>query len=80
MMLADCLHDVFHARVALAAGTDRLLPLSDLRGIDPAAYEAELAKYDDSPQRRRLRETVIPVLNVTWTEVVFLSPVHPHAI
>ncbi|WP_033210322.1 hypothetical protein [Gryllotalpicola ginsengisoli] len=71
---------VFHARVGLAAGTDRLVPLSELAHLDPAAHDAALAKYDDTPERQRLRDTVIPIIGRRWTEVVFLSPVHPHAI
>jgi len=72
--------EVFHLRVELAAGTSELMPLSELATSDPAAYEAAIAKYDDSTERQRLRETTIPLLNRRWTEVVFLSPVHPHAI
>jgi len=71
---------VFHAQVLLAAGTRELMPAADLAAADPAAYAAALAKYDDTPERRRLRETRIPVVDRLWTEVVFLSPVHPHAI
>lgn len=77
MDATDC---VFHARVGLAAGTSSLLPLSDLAGTDPTAYRDAIAKYDDTPERRRLRDTVIPGLDRSWTEAVFLSPVHPHAI
>ncbi|WP_295833364.1 hypothetical protein [uncultured Microbacterium sp.] len=77
MDATDC---VFHARVELAAGTSSLLPMSDLADTDPAAYRDAIAKYDDTPERQRLRDTVIPGLGRSWTEVVFLSPVHPHAI
>lgn len=77
MDATDC---VFHARVGLAEGTSALLPMSDLARIAPQASRAALAKYDDTAERRRLRDTVIPGLDRTWTEVVFLSPVHPHAI
>ena len=76
----DATGHVFHARIDLAAGTSSLLPLSDLAGVDPEAHRRALAKYDDTPERRRLRDTVIPGLGRSWTEVVFLSPVHPHAI
>lgn len=71
---------VFHACVPLARGTTSLLPLDDLAAVDPAAAQDALAKYDDTAERRRLRDTVIPVLDRRWTAVVFLSPVHPHAI
>lgn len=72
--------DLFHLRVPLAAGTAALLPLRSLSEVDPVAHAAALAKYDDTPERRRLRDTRIPVVDRLWTEVVFLSPVHPHAI
>ncbi|WP_270353078.1 hypothetical protein [Microbacterium testaceum] len=71
---------LFHACVPLAPGTTSLLPLDDLAAVDPAAAQDALAKYDDTAERRRLRDTVIPVLDRRWTAVVFLSPVHPHAI
>lgn len=73
-------NSVFHLRVPLAAGTASLLPLSALASIDTTAYARAIAKYDDTPERRRLRDTRIPVIDRLWTEVVFLSPVHPHAI
>lgn len=71
---------VYHAVVDLLPGTDALLPVSALRGIDEAAYRRAISKYDDTPERRRLAQTQIPVIDRGWTEVVFLSPVHPHAI
>ena len=76
----DAMNCVFHARVNLAEGTSSLLPLSDLAAIDPTAHADAIAKYDDTPERRRLRDTVVPGIDRPWTEVVFLSPVHPHAI
>lgn len=39
-----------------------------------------IAKYDDTPEHRRLRDTWIPVLEARWTEAVFFSPIRPHAI
>lgn len=71
---------VYHAVVDLLPGTDALPPVSALRGIDEAAYRRAISKYDDTPERRRLAQTQIPVIDRGWTEVVFLSPVHPHAI
>lgn len=71
---------VFHARTDQNAGVDELRPLSGLEHTDPRAFARALAKYDDTPERRRLRETWIPILEVRWTEAVFLSPVRPHAI
>ena len=71
---------VYHAVVDLLPGTDALLPVSALRGIDEAAYRRAISKYDDTPERRRLAQTQILVIDRGWTEVVFLSPVPPHAI
>ncbi|QAY58593.1 hypothetical protein ET475_00300 [Microbacterium protaetiae] len=73
------MRDVFHVRTPLTPGTDSLLPLSALCTLDPDAYARAMAKYDDTPERRRLRDTVVPLIERAWTEVVFLSPVHPHA-
>lgn len=71
---------LFHVRTPLVDGTAALLPLSDLATVDPVAHAVAIAKYDDTPERRRLRDTRIPLVDRLWTEVVFLSPVHPHAI
>lgn len=69
---------VFHQRVPLVG--DALVPASELATLDPAAHARAMAKYDDTPERRRLRDTAVPDTGRSWTEVVFLSPVHPHAI
>lgn len=71
---------VFHQRTRLAPGTTQLLPTDALAEIDPAAHARAIAKYDDSPERRRLRDTEIPGTGRRWTGVVFLSPIHPHTI
>lgn len=71
---------VFHQRTPLASGTDALLPVSALATVDPEVFARAVAKYDDTPERRRLRDSRVPVIDRLWTEVVFLSPVHPHAI
>ena len=71
---------VFHARTPGNAGAERLEPLSALRTTSPEAYARAIAKYDDTPERRRLPSTRIPLLDVRWIEAVFLSPVRPHAI
>ena len=71
---------VFHARTTHNADARELHPLSALERTDPRAFAVAIAKYDGTPERRRLRETWIPVLEATWTEVVFLSPVQPRAI
>lgn len=71
---------VFHARTPANAEAHELLPLSALASSDPEAFERAMAKYDVSDERRRLRDTWIPVIEARWTEVVFLTPIHPHAI
>ncbi|WP_114855931.1 hypothetical protein [Brachybacterium sp. YJGR34] len=77
---ADHRRCVFHLRSAAHAGLEELHPLSALQHADPEAYATAIAKYDDTPQRRRLPETWIPVIDARWTEVIFLTPIHPHAI
>jgi len=53
---------------------DAILPLNDLRELYPDLYEAGVAKYAHRPQTMDI--TVHP-LGCRWTDVVFLSPVHP---
>ena len=77
MPLENC---VFHAVPETTSAVTELLPLSARRESDPEGYRRALAKYDDTPARQRLRETWIPGVEAAWTEVVFLSPTHPHAI
>ncbi len=74
------MNSVFHACVPLAPGTTSLLTVEQLAAVDPQAHRGAIAKYDDTPERRRLRDTVIPRMGLRWTDVVFLLPVHPHAI
>lgn len=71
---------VFHARSSRNASADELTSLSALAASDPDAYADALSKYDDTPERRRLRDTWIPLVEAAWTDVVFLSPIRPHAI
>jgi hypothetical protein len=70
---------LFHAKPSSLSGSF-LLPLSDLATTDPSAYAAAIAKYDDHPDRRRLPDRYIPIIDCRWQDVVFLSPVHPAAI
>lgn len=74
---------VFHMCTRLTPGTTQLLPLDALADVDPEAHAraiTKITKYDDTPERRRLRDTEIPGTGRRWTGVVFLSPIHPHAI
>lgn len=71
---------VFHLRTEQNAASSALLPLSALEHSDPRAFARAIAKYDDTPERRRLPETWIPGIEARWTEVVFLTPVRPHVI
>jgi hypothetical protein len=70
---------VFHAATELLPGTDSLQSLSALREIDEEAFGRGMQKYA-TPERQRLAETRIPLIERIWTEVVFLTPIHPHAI
>jgi hypothetical protein len=53
---------------------DAVLPLNMLRDQHPDLYEREATKYAMRPET--MGYPVYP-LNCTWTDVVFLSPVHP---
>lgn len=77
MDLSRC---VFHLRTPANAHAEALMPLSVLREQDPAAFAQAIAKYDDTPERRRLPGTTIPHTDATWIDVVFLTPIQPHAI
>lgn len=54
-------------------GTE-LLPLAQMRTQDPNLYERHARKYEHRPEAM---DELIPPLSCTWSEVVFLSPVHP---
>lgn len=71
---------VFHQRTGGNADAEALHPLSALEKLDPDAYARAFAKYDDTLERRRLRETWIPGIEAGWTEVVFQTPLRPHVI
>lgn len=79
-MPVDLSRCLFHQRTPAQATAPALVPLGTLCETDPEAYARALTKYQDTPERRRLPETRIPLLDVLWTEVVFLSPIRPHAI
>lgn len=71
---------LFHAVTLLVAGTDALVPVAELKVLDPVAHAKAMSKYDDSPERGQLARAIVPVIERRWTEVVFLSPVHPYAL
>jgi hypothetical protein len=70
---------LYHAEPIGLTG-ERLVPLSALAVTDPAAYAKAIAKYNDSPDRRRLPNRHVPLLDCRWQDVVFLCPVHPHVV
>ena len=53
---------------------DVLYPLNGLRSVYPDLYERERVKYEG---REGVLRYVVPGLNVTWTETVNLSAMHP---
>jgi hypothetical protein len=60
-----------------AAGPIRgvdILPLKQLRDRYPDLYEQHAQKYARRPETM---DQPVPPLGCTWTDVVFLSPVHP---
>jgi hypothetical protein len=70
---------LYHAEPSGLTG-ERLVPLSALAVTDPAAYAAAIATYADTPERRRMPDRRVPLLDCRWQDVVFLAPVHPHLI
>lgn len=65
--------NLYH-RPAMPVRGDALLPLNMLRQRHPDLYELHRAKYQSTPAV--LTQRVEP-LGCTWSDVVFLSPVHP---
>lgn len=61
-------------RPATPVRGDAILPLNTLRQFHPDLYELHRAKYETTPGV--LSQPVEP-LGCTWSDVVFLSPVHP---
>ncbi|MGZ0150494.1 hypothetical protein ACXJJ3_25775 [Kribbella sp. WER1] len=53
---------------------EHILPLNQLRVQYPDLYERESAKYAARPE---LMATPVYPLGCAWSDVVFLSPVHP---
>lgn len=56
---------------------DRLMALSELRGISPLTYAAQARKYAG---REIVTARHIPQLGCFWNDVLHLSPVHPEQI
>jgi hypothetical protein len=54
---------------------DAILPLKQLRTRYPDLYERHARKYAGRPNGGL--DQPVPPLGCTWTDVVFLSPVHP---
>lgn len=71
---------LFHQCVPLAGHANVLVPLSRLRALDEPSWRRAWSKYDGDASRRRLRDSVIPLLERRWTEVVFLTPIDPTVI
>jgi hypothetical protein len=67
---------LYHLVPEELSGT-KLYPLNQLINTSPGAYAKAVAKYAG---RERVMQTVIPVFECLWNEVVFLSPVHPEKI
>lgn len=54
-----------------------LHPLNVLRDLHPHIYARAIAKYAG---RETLLQRPIPILNCLWSDVLFLTPVHPSQI
>lgn len=61
-------------RPATRVRGDAILPLNALRQHHPDLYDLHRAKYENTPGW--LTQPIEP-LGCTWSDVVFLSPVHP---
>lgn len=68
---------LYHALSAEMQGS-ALVPLRELRQVDPAAYTRAMAKYDDHPDRKRIPVRPISLLDCQWQDVVQCCPIHPH--
>jgi hypothetical protein len=64
---------LYRAAIQDLRGTD-ILPLNHLRELHPDLYEREAAKYAHRPQTM---DYPVHPLDCRWSDVVFLSPVHP---
>ncbi len=53
---------------------EHIYPLNGLKSVHPDLYERERVKYDG---REGVLRYVVPGLDVTWTETVNLSALHP---
>jgi len=54
-----------------------LYPLNELRTSHLDVYWREVAKYSDHPERMKLPETLLPILNCLWSDVLHCSLIHP---
>ncbi len=64
---------LFHAQPPIMYG-NKLVPLASLKELNYDAYANVRRKYEG---RMNVLETVIPILNCRWDEVIFLSPIAP---
>lgn len=51
--------------------------LNRLRVTHPEVYASELGKYNG---REGLLRSRIPPLNMSWADVLYCTPIHPHRI
>lgn len=67
---------VYHRRHPDFRG-ETLYPLNALAELHPDLYAGQAVKYRG---REVLMESVLPLLNVRWNDVIHCSPIHPHLV
>jgi hypothetical protein len=70
----DAVQGTLYHLPATAPRGDAIIPLQQMRTRFPDLYERHARKYAG---RRNGLDASVPPLGCTWTDLVFLSPVHP---
>lgn len=73
-MIINCTMNYLYHDVPKVLKGNTLLPQDVLKIQHPEIYEDEVKKYKG---RENILTKRIPFLNCSWSEVLFLSPVHP---
>jgi len=73
-MPTDAVQGTLYHLPASSPRGDAILPLKQMRSRFPDLYERHARKYAG---RRDGLDAPVPPLGCTWTDVVFLSPLHP---
>jgi hypothetical protein len=74
MSSSTMVHGTLYLLPRTSVRGDAIVPLSQMRTRFPDLYELNVRKYSERPE---LMELPVEPLRCTWSDVVFLSPVHP---